>query len=390
MTNNTSYNFKTTYQPVKDLRIDFTAQRTESEVMSEYYYPQVGADPVVQDRMTTGSFNTNIWMLGSAFAKKPDLENLQSEAFLQYEKNLYKVANRLAAMRVQNIIDKNLGYDYVPAYSDSVFPEGYSSTNPDVAIPAFLAAYSGGSASKVKLAFTSWAYFRPSWRVKYDGLKNIDFLAKYFKNISLSHGYNAAFTVGGFTSNLSYDYETAARSGLSWVVGGTDSSLFVSQYDISSFAATEQFIPLFGIDVTWKNNILTKFEYKKTRNLTMSLVNNQMVEVYTWEYTIGSGYRFDKLKLIINKKPIVSDLDLRADVSIRDNISITNDLAQDNPQATQGQTVVTTKISADYRLSENLNFQAYYDRTLTNPKVGSFKTTVTEFGFTFTFTLANL
>jgi cell surface protein SprA len=392
MTDNIAWNFKTTYQPVRDLRIDFTGQRSETEIMSEYYLPQGESDPVRQDRMQSGSYNTNIWMLGSAFAKKPDLDNLQSEAFLQYKKNLYAVANRLAAARVQNNMEQNLGYDYAPVYSDSIFPQGFNSTNPDVALPAFLAAYTNVSASNVKLNFYSWAFFRPSWRVKYDGLKNIDFLAKYFKNISLSHGYNAAFTVGGFKTNLAYNFDDANDPdiGMSWAVGGTDSALFVSQYDISSFAATEQFIPLFGIDVTWKNNILTRFEYKKTRNLTMSLVNNQMVEVYSWEYTIGSGYRFDKLKIIVNQKPIVSDLNLRADVSIRDNISITHDLSQNNPQATQGQKVVTTKISADYRLSDNLNFQAYYDRTLTNPKVGSFKTVVTEFGFRFQFTLANL
>jgi cell surface protein SprA len=164
--------------------------------------------------------------------------------------------------------------------------------------------------------------------------------------------------------------------------------LFVSKYNIASFAATEQFVPLIGIDMTWKNNILTRFEYKTTRNLTMSLVNNQMTEVYTWEFTIGSGYRFDKLKLVINKKPFVSDLNLRADMSIRDNASINHDLNQNISQVTQGQKVLSFKFTADYQFTDKLTLRAYYDHNRNNPLVGSFNTANTEFGFMIRFSLA--
>jgi cell surface protein SprA len=122
------------------------------------------------------------------------------------------------------------------------------------------------------------------------------------------------------------------------------------------------------------------------------LVNNQMAEIYTWEYVIGAGYRFDKLKLKIRTpgggtKPLESDLNLRADVSIRDNMTIIHDLNQSTNNITQGQKVITTKITADYQLSEKLMLTAYYDRLVTVPKVGLFKTSVTEFGFKFQFTL---
>ncbi|OFX58885.1 MAG: cell surface protein SprA [Bacteroidetes bacterium GWE2_40_63] len=380
MTNNISYSFKATYQPYKDLRIDFAGQQSETSVMSEYYDLENGI-AVPLNHTQKGSYNVNIWMLSTAFAKKPDLENPTSAAFEKYRENLYTVAWKLARERDAKDMD-----DIYNPGADTLFPEGYTTMNPEVAIPAFMAAYGGLDAGRVPLNFKSLLYLRPTWRVKYDGLIQIPFLARYFKNISLSHGYNASFTVGSYSSVADWDY---------WMMkgAGTDTSFFVPELDISGFAATEQFVPLVGIDATWKNNVLTKFEYKKTRNLTMSLTNNQMAEVYTWEYTIGSGYRFDKVKIKLRtpgggSKPVESDLNLRGDISIRDNMNIIHDLSQGTSQVTQGQKVVTTKITADYQLTEKLNLQAYYDRLVTIPKVGSFKTAVTEFGFKVQFTLA--
>jgi cell surface protein SprA len=376
MTNNVTYSFKSTYQPFKELRIDFGGQQSQTHINSEYYYTEnnsVNTD----NRKESGTYTINIWMLNSAFNTKPDSANQVSEAFEQYKTNLSVIAWRLAREREHNYPD-----NYQPTADSLNMPTGYSSQNPEVAIPAFLAAYGGYSTSTKNLSFTNWLYLRPTWRIKYDGLTNIDFLAKYFKTISLSHGYTALFSVGSFSSTLNWDYFNLSDT----------SSLFQPKYDISSFTASEQFIPLFGIDVTWKNNMLTKFEYKKTRNLTMSLSNNQMAEVYTWEYTIGTGYRFDKLKLKIKTpggatKPLKSDLNVRGDISIRDNLTMIHDLNQGTNQVTQGQKVITTKITADYQLSEKLMLTAYYDRLVTTPKVGSFKQSVTEFGFKFQFTL---
>ncbi len=251
-----------------------------------------------------------------------------------------------------------------------------------------MAAYTDTDVNSIDKNFKSWKYFRPSWRVKFDGLKNIDFLSKKFRNITISHGYLSTFTVGNYGSNVAFDHQKKTSTGYSWALGGADTSLFIPEYDIAGFAATEQFVPLFGIDMTWKNNILTRFEYKKTRSLTMSLINSQMTEVYTWEYTIGTGYRFDKLKIIVNGKPIISDLNLRADFSIRDNASISHDLAQNSSQITQGQKVITFKFTADYQLNEKLTLQAYYDHNRNNPLVGSFNTANTEFGLMVRFSLA--
>jgi cell surface protein SprA len=383
--NNLTYNFKAQFQPVRDIRIDFAGIRSETENSTQDIFPNRPGEYEALNKKITGSYNINVWMLGSAFKEKPNKDNPRSVTFDLYKKNLNVIAWRLADDRKKNVPD---GITYNPRFlSDTIYPAGYNSTNPDVAIPAFLAAYTDKNVNTVNKDFKSWSYFRPSWRVKFDGLKNIDFIGDKFRNISLSHGYMATFTVGSYGSNLEYNYEDA-QSGYSWATGKIDNSLFISEYDIAGFSAVEQFVPLFGIDMTWKNNILTRFEYKKTRSLTMSLSNNQMNEVYTWEYTIGTGYRFDKLEIVVNGKPIVSDLNLRADFTIRDNASINHNLAQNVSQVTQGQKIYTFKFTADYQLTPKLTLQAYYDHNRNNPLVGSYNTANTEFGFMVRFSLA--
>lgn len=322
--------------------------------------------------------------------------NRGSEKFEQYRENIKNIAWRLADERyeVAQSIDNSYFNDYYPGNNRDTMPVGYSTTNPEVAIPAFLAAYTDQDPNTMSLAYLSnWAILRPTWRVKYDGLKNIGNLNKRFRNITLTHGYNATFTISSFGSNVNYDYDQASNGtewgSLSWVASKVDSSLYVPEFDVISYAATEQFMPLIGIDITWKNNVLSKFEFKKTRALTMSLANNQMSEVYTTEYVFGSGYRFDDLKLILNGKPFVSDLNLRGDLSIRDNISVSRNLAQSFNDITAGQRSLAINITADYQFTKKLMLRGYFRHNLTDPKISTtYRNSETQFGFEVRFSLA--
>lgn len=399
MTSNETYNFKANYQPIKSIRIDFTAKRGYSNNIQEYYFKNDQEQFVANDYQASGSYDFSFWMLGTAFSKRPSIENPESEVFMAYRQALIDQAWKLANSRERGGANFN-GQAYYPENGDTDYPLGYSASNPDVAVPAFLNTYGNSEVNSIDALFGDGLFdfksmlktVRPSWSVKYDGLKEFDFVKKYFRNIAINHRYTSNFTMGSYSSNVQYySYKTDQTVSEGWATGEVNDSLFVSKYNISSFSATEQFMPLIGIDLTWKNNVLTKFEYKKTRNLTMSLVNSQMTEVYTWEYVFGTGYRFDQLKLRINNKDVKSDLNVRLDVGIRNNLSILYQLDEAiAPIPNQGQRVITAKFTADYKLSDNLTMQAYYDYNRTNPWVGSFLTAQTEFGFLFRFSLSNL
>ena len=46
--------------------------------------------------------------------------------------------------------------------------------------------------------------------------------------------------------------------------------------EISQVTINEQFSPLFKIDMTWKNSLLTKFEIGEIGILALSLANSQI------------------------------------------------------------------------------------------------------------------
>ncbi len=397
MTNTETVNLKTTFQPFKGLRVDFTAKWNKNKTYSEYFTPMfddnIGSYLDNSNEMYAGSYSIDIWMINTAFSSKYTNTNTDSKAYDQYRENLYEIAWQYADKRVGNAPgDYNNGNGYNPGMQRDSFPTGYNSSNPEVAIPAFLAAYSGNDANSAILDIFSLKKLRPAWRVKFDGLGTLKIVKKYFRNITITHGYNSAFMVSSFYSNVLYNHEQAKNSktgNMSWETGKVDNTLFISEYDITTFAAVEQFMPLIGIDLTWKSNVLSKFEYKKTRALTVSLANNMMTEVYTWDYVIGTGYRFDDLKLKINNKPIVSDLNLRADLSIRDGITVNRDIVQQSDEVIAGQNVFTLKFTADYQLSDKLTMQLYFDHTLTDPKTSvAYRNSLTNFGFMFQFSLA--
>jgi cell surface protein SprA len=92
------------------------------------------------------------------------------------------------------------------------------------------------------------------------------------------------------------------------------------------------------------------------------------------EWVIGTGYKFEKVKLPFEfiKKP--SPVNLRVDVSFRDNLTVIRKIDDQNGhsnQATAGQRVISIKSSADYNLTNNLVIQFYYDQTLNTPKIAT-------------------
>ena len=152
---------------------------------------------------------------------------------------------------------------------------------------------------------------------------------------------------------------------------------YIAQNQIQNVTMSERFSPLFGIDATWiikskgkEQGLLTKFEIKKDRSITLSLNNNQITEVLGNEWVIGSGYKFTQVKLPI-KKVKASDVNLRFDFSLRDNLTVIRKVVENTNQATAGQRVMSIKTSADYNLNQNLTLQFYYDHIINTPKIAS-------------------
>ncbi len=377
-------------EPLKGLKIDLSATRSFSKNRNEYDLSNRN------EKYFTGNFSMSYMMLNTAFWKFG--ENYSSEAYENFKDYRIEIAQRLAEKRNEARLASSPDYDIEQSNYDPEsgmplndgYPNGYGPTSQEVMIPAFLAAYAGRSPSKVETSpFPKIPL--PNWRITYDGLSEIDLVKRFIKNINLSHSYNSSYNVGSYETNADYNWYDVAYDGYSWARDEVK-GLFVPEQQINSVTLTEAFNPLISADITWINNLNSKFEFNKGRTMTLSFSNNQVVDLISKEYIIGLGYRFDQLPIIIKtgkgQQKFQSDLNLRGDLSIMDMLTIIRKVEEGVDQITAGQKAVSLKLSADYALNERFNLRLFYDHAITTPRIStSFKNSNIKFGVSVRFTL---
>ena len=383
---NTSTNLtlRSTVEPIKQFRIELTANKTTSHNETEYFRWDDLQDKFSHfSPMETGGHSISFISWATAF--KSDNDDYESSTFSQFRGYRADIARQLAANNPNFTggVDPVTGYPIEYDNLDTIPTGGYGATSQEVMIPAFLAAYGGQNPNNSKLtAFPSIPL--PNWRVTYDGLIRIPAIKKRFKSFSLGHAYRSTYSVGSYSTNLNY--------GNGDEMNINNMSYHVSR-EISQVTINEQFSPLFKIDMTWKNSLITKIEIKKSRILALSLANNQLTETNSNEYVIGTGYRIKDVEFKIRSagrgKKVSSDLDLKLDLNIRNNKTVIRKVIEDEEQITMGQRIISIKFSADYVLNQRLNIKVFYDRVVTNPFISTtFPGAITNAGFSLRFTLA--
>ena len=156
----------------------------------------------------------------------------------------------------------------------------------------------------------------------------------------------------------------------------TDNPLPSSAYDISSVNLSENFSPLVGLNMTMKNSLSAKFEYRKQRNISLNINSVQITEGHTDEFVIGAGYTIKNLNFVTKnrdggQKKVSNDLKLNVDISYKDIKTLLRKVEEDLTQASSGNKVLGIKISADYVLSQKINLQFFYDHQGTTPLISS-------------------
>ena len=372
-----NFTVKANLEPLRYLKIELTADRTESSNHQEYFKADRYGDFSPTSAQQRGSFSMSYIIWKTAF-KKDDGDNI-SPTFERMKAYRLPIAERLAADNPNStgIVDS------------TQFPVGYGAASPDVLIPAFLAAYSGQSPESVSTnAFPKIPL--PNWRITYNGLSQIKSLKPYFSSININHTYRSTYAIGSYISNINYKEDGGFPSALD------QAGNFITKDRIEIASINEQFMPLIGIDVTMVNSMLIKVEYKKSRNLALSFVNNQLTEVSSGEFVFGFGYRFKDVQLSISsmgtggkKQKLKSDVTLKMDFGIRDNKTVLRRIDEAINQISTGYRQVSIKTTADYVINQKLNIRFFFDKTITNPFVSSqFYTSQTNGGITLRFTLS--
>ena len=155
----------------------------------------------------------------------------------------------------------------------------------------------------------------------------------------------------------------------------TDTPIPSSAYDITNVTLTEAFSPLIGLNMTMKNSLSAKVEYRKQRNISLNVTSVQISEGHTDEFVIGAGYTIKDLSFIAKtkagQKKVSNDLKINVDVSYKDIKTLLRKVEEDLTQASSGNKVLGIKISADYVLSQKINLQFFYDHQGTTPLISS-------------------
>ena len=355
-------------EPMQDLRIDLNWARNETRVRSiQYMY---GGMPTTQ----SGTFTMTTISLGSALEGIGDANNgYPSSSFEKF----------------CSLLSGGAGLE--------------SSLNPQQMIPAFLEAYtssstSGGIIPKLRAML-------PNWTVRYSGLMRYSWFIENFKSFNVNHGYKSVFAIGSYSTPI---------------MPYSQITLDASKLSVPSVSLNESFTPLIGADMTLKNSMTLKMEYRTTRVLNLSMTSMQINESRSNDWVVGAGYKIQNFRLFnpgtsrkIKKAQrgkkkgdgtenesanasqqrrtsgVNHDLNLRLDLTYRRQAALVRDIATRTSTASSGNSAFKASFMADYTLSRLLTLSAYYDLQTNTPLLSSssYPTVTQDFGLSMKFSL---
>lgn len=359
--------------PLRDLNIDLNWNKTFDKNYSELYKDSTGTAGLARlNPYATGSFNMSYIAFQTLF--EPFNPNELSATFKRFESYRQILSSRLGT--------KN------PYATGQVGPDGYyqgyGRYAQDVLIPAFIAAYTNKDPNTIGLVknnnpnvrsnpFSSYIP-KPNWTVTYNGLTRIPAIAKVFTNFTVRHGYNGNLGMNSFNTALLFQ----DRLGLGFPqFQDTLSGNFVPYFLVPNITINESFSPLLGLDMTFTNQLTLRFEYKKSRMLSLSLVDYQLAENRTTEYTFGLDWRkrgvplFKNLKIGKGGKKLDNDVTMRLDFSLRDDATANSRLDQATAFGTAGQKVIRINPSIDYVMNSRVNVKLFFEQQRTIPKIAT-------------------
>jgi cell surface protein SprA len=371
MTSNKNLNFRASIEPFRGLKIDLTANRTHAENNSTFYYAENENIPVQYNEQITGNFSMTYITIGSAFEGISNGSGYYSKAYEEFKANRVIMSNRLAGKDGES----------------ADFQDGYGPNSQQVLVPAFQSAY--GISDKNSIAMDLFQKIPlPNWSIKFDRLKDVEIIKKYFKSFNISHAYRSFYNVGSYINNTDYGFNPLTNDFVK-----DSSGNYIPLYNASGISINEQFSPLINVDMTMVNNLTARFEMKKSRTITLSFTNSQVTEVHSDELGFSIGYRWDDFDLIFNfgdgQSDFKSDLNIRANLKIRDTKTILRKISDETNMPSADQKVTIIGVSVDYMLSNRLSLRLFYDQNITDPLVGTspYRTSNTDIGFSLRFTL---
>jgi cell surface protein SprA len=367
-----SISFRTAIEPSKELRIQLDATLKKGTNYQELFRINSSGNGYISDNpVRNGTHSVSVITIKSAFHDKTTAggDPNGSKSFNKFVADRYTISERLG---------------------------GRGPNSQDVLIPAFLAAYKGQDPGSVNTSPMPNIPI-PNWRIDFTGLMKIPVIKKSFEAVTLSHAYTSVYNVGGYTSSLQYgsDYIKPGNDFLNTPSPNAlnSSGDIIPVYVISDVNIREAFSPLIGVNIRTKGKWSYRAEYRKARNLSLSLSNAQVREENNQDFVFGIGFvkagvKIPKIFTQGRTKTLKNELNVRLDFTLRDTKTVQRLITQTST-VTGGSLNWQIKPTITYNLSARVSLQFYFERTYTNPKISSsFKRTTTSAGIQLRFTLS--
>ncbi len=367
------FNFELNLEPIRGLKIVLTSNLTDARTeQMQFMYSGMPTS-------YSGNYVRTAWAFPTAMRSFKAENGYKSDAFDNFLAYIPQVAARVNA-EYSGTVYPSTGFMEGNATAGTAYnPEigSVSPTSSDVLIPAFLAAYTGTSPSKVSLKhFPGLESMRPNWRITYDGLINLGNMKKWFKSFTLSHAYQCTYSIGSYSSFMNWVAAPNGSGDMGFIQNEqTQQPIPSSPFNISSVAITEKFAPLIGVKFTLFNDVTFNAEYRDSRTLNLNSSAGQLVETISKQMTFGAGYKianFNKILKIGGKQGSVSnDLTLNLDLSWSNNQSLIRRIETAYTQATQGSSTFSVNFMASYILSKRITLSAFFDHQTNTPLVSN-------------------
>ena len=365
-TYNADLHLKGTFEPIKGLRIELTAYKTQDHTYQTNFKSIDGTNNI-QDLtpITTGDYSVSYMTLATAFSKISGINNT-SPVFQTFLNDEPIISQRLGRLNPNSTGILATGY-----------ADGYSANSQNVLIPAFLAAYTGKNANTSNLSQFP-AVPIPNWQITYNGLKQIPFLNDIFESFDIKNGYKSSYNVSGYTTSPLYTVANGA-------VNARDANNDFLPFDqFSQVTIFEQFVPLIGFDGRFKNNMTATVEYRQSRSLSLSVLNTQLAQQNLDVFVFGWGYHdkdfrfpFGWFSGTTQKK----DVNFKVDFSVQNNKTIIFQPGEEAAQVSSGSQNITMRPSIDYMINTRFVLNLFYDTNITRPYTSqTFNTAFTTFG----------
>ena len=380
-------NAQATLLPHKTFRIDLTLTQSFSKSHSELYADTGSGTFAHLTPYETGSFSITHIAMKSMFRNS----GVGSEVYNQFLANRPIISNRLGR---SNPYTNGLPDPYNPGYA-----KGYGPFSQDVLIPSFLAAYGGRDAYNAalidythdKVRNNPFRYFlpMPNWRVNYNGLSKLPFFSKRMNSFIIDHAFTGTMAMNSMNSSLLFGdlYGLGFPSFID-----SNSKNYVPYFQVPNVTITQAFNPLIGFNAAFKNNLTAKFEVRKSKTQSLSLIDYQVGENASTEYVIGGGFRKKGIRLpfpVFGVKRLKNELIFKLDIGIRDDKTSNTFLANNVNVTSRGQKTIRVNPTINYSVNDLLTLLIFFDRQQTIPYVSNaFPATTTRAGVTLRFNFA--